>query len=104
MKIVIIAALAAAAWSAPVAAEGDRSQTVSHADLDLASDAGRSELNRRIGLAVRNACGSASDANLKGKNEVRRCRALTYKHISAQTEVAVAAARRPSSTLFASDR
>ena len=43
-------------------------------DLDLSSTAGVRELNRRLSAAARTVCGTASDADLEGKNEVRACR------------------------------
>lgn len=74
----------------------DRSAVVAHADLNLASEAGLAELERRIGLAVRQVCGAASDADLKGRNEVRRCRSRTRALVSASRGKAIAAARSPS--------
>ena len=46
---------------------------VQTADLDLRSDAGRRQLDRRLALAARDVCGTASDADLEGKNAVRNC-------------------------------
>jgi UrcA family protein len=54
---------------------------VSYGDLDLATHEGRRTLDRRIGIAVRSACGTASSADLVGKREVRRCRDATYAAI-----------------------
>ena len=44
------------------------------ADLDLSRDAGRRQLDLRLARAAREVCGTASDADLQGKNEVRQCR------------------------------
>ena len=48
------------------------------ADLDLGSSAGRHVLDHRLVQAVNHACGVASDADLAGSNEVRRCRKSTH--------------------------
>jgi len=45
------------------------------ADLDLNSVAGQRQLDHRLVQAVYEVCGSASDADLAGKNDVRACRA-----------------------------
>ena len=47
------------------------------ADLDLASEAGRRTLERRLANAAREVCGTASDADVEGKNAVRKCRDAT---------------------------
>ena len=65
----------APARSAPVAAGTDVVRVVATADLDLSSEAGRKALDRRIGRAVVELCGQASDADLVGLNAVRECRA-----------------------------
>ena len=79
----------------------NRSQRVAVGDLDLASEAGIRTLNRRIRYAAEAACGTASDADPAGKNEVRRCRIETAASVSAQRQQAIAAAR-PASTVLAS--
>ena len=38
------------------------------------SDAGQRQLDQRLAIAAREVCGTASDADLEGKNEVRQCR------------------------------
>ncbi len=93
MKILIpLATLAAALTSAPAFAQPAASapQVVHYADLDLSSAAGRRELDRRIGIAVREACGTASDADLHGRNLVQRCRVETRQAIAARRTAAVA--------------
>lgn len=82
--LLALSALAGALWALPAAAEPVSSQTtrvVSYGDLDLATHEGRRTLDRRIGIAVRSACGTASSADLVGKREVRRCRDATYAAI-----------------------
>ena len=45
------------------------------ADLDLSSEQGRRQLDKRLSQAAREVCGAASDVDLEGKNDVRACRA-----------------------------
>jgi UrcA family protein len=102
-----LAALAAAAFViVPTAAQepvsADRTVAVRHADLDLASRAGVAALDRRIQAAVREACGTASDADVRGKNQVQQCRADTLASVAAQRESAIA--RQASTLQLASQR
>jgi UrcA family protein len=94
MKIVLpLAALAAALSAGPAFAQpaGSAAQVVHYADLDLASAAGRRELDRRIGIAVREACGTASDADLHGRNLVQNCRVETRRAIAPRRTALLAA-------------
>ena len=50
------------------------SSTVETADLDLTTASGRRLLDLRLLHAVKQVCGEASDADLAGNNEIRRCR------------------------------
>ena len=45
-------------------------------DLDLSTQAGKRQLDRRLTIAAREVCGTASDFDLEGKNQVRECRDL----------------------------
>ena len=45
------------------------------ADLDLSTQAGQRALDHRLIEAARDVCGTASDVDLAGKNQVRACRA-----------------------------
>lgn len=74
--ILTLAALAAAATGAPALAQTASEQVVrvSYADLDLRSGAGRAALDRRIGQAVRDACGTISASDPRGANDAYRCR------------------------------
>lgn len=94
MKTIIpLAAFGALFLSAPAAAQTHEAQSrIVYEDLDLGSDRGVAELDRRIGTAVRSLCGSASDADPKGRNEVRRCREEARIAASAQRERAIGAA------------
>jgi UrcA family protein len=107
MKILLsIAAAAAALGAAPALARDSaptpRSQIVRYSDLNLSSVAGRQTLDRRIAVAVRQVCGQASDADIRGKNAVHRCRADTAKSVAARREAALASATSGASTRLAS--
>jgi len=77
LHIIIASALitSAAIKAAPAFAEQPEVATsyVRTADLDLQSDAGRRQLDHRLVTAAREVCGTASNVDLEGKNEVRRC-------------------------------
>jgi UrcA family protein len=78
--IALIAALitagvikAAPALAEPVGAQIYVSR-VQTSDLDLSSASGTRELHQRLALAAREVCGTATDADVAGKNDVRKCR------------------------------
>ena len=71
------------------------------ADLDLSRPAGVSTLDRRIAAAVRAACGTASDADLVGKNRVAKCRTDTVASVAAPRDRAIALAGRSTSIQLA---
>lgn len=100
MKILItLAALAAGTFVAPAFAQdaelGASPQVVSYADLDLGTARGVRTLDRRIDRAVRQACGWASDFDLAGQNDLRRCRKETIAQIAARRSLAIDGARQP---------
>ena len=66
--------------------------TVQTADLDLSSQAGQKALDHRLSQAVKEVCGTASDVDIAGKNEVRRCRVDTLANLSAERNQRIAAA------------
>jgi UrcA family protein len=79
LKIMAISALATAAVikAVPALAEPAPAQNVSivrTADLDLTTKAGRQALDHRLVVAAYEVCGTASDADLVGKNQARACR------------------------------
>ncbi len=96
MKVLIpFAALAALLPLVPAtAATPARSQTVSYRDLDLASASGRTTLERRIRQAAETVCGTASDFDLAGQSEVRRCRTDTVLAGRSEANAQIAAGRR----------
>jgi UrcA family protein len=65
---------AAPALAEPVSPEVNVA-LVHTADLDLSTDAGKRALDQRLVIAAREVCGTASDVDLHGKNQVRQCRA-----------------------------
>jgi len=64
------------------------------ADLDLTNDAGKRQLDRRLSIAAREVCGTASDFDLEGKNEVRECRDLVLANAREKGEALIAQNRR----------
>ena len=82
IRIIIASALltgaalkAVPALAEPAAAQDVNVSIVETADLDLSTSAGKRALDQRLVIAARDVCGSASDADLEGKNAVRDCRA-----------------------------
>jgi UrcA family protein len=102
-----LALIASAAVLAPAAGQATEPTTVTSivhtADLDLKSRDGLRELDRRIGRAAREVCGTVSDADLAGKNDVRQCRAETIAAAELQ-RAQLLAARFGSPILVASAR
>ena len=69
---------------------------VSHvrtADLDLSTATGQRVLHLRVARAAREVCGIASDVDLKGQNEVRRCREEAMAQASRASEASFAQAK-----------
>jgi UrcA family protein len=66
--------------------------TVQTADLDLSSSAGQRALDHRLSQAAKEVCGVASDADLEGKNDVRKCRAETLASVANERDQRIAAA------------
>lgn len=88
LRIILASFLATAAVIKAVPALAEPAQPnvnvsiVRTADLDLSTNAGRHQLEQRLVIASREVCGTASDFDLEGKNEVRACRdkVLTRAH------------------------
>jgi UrcA family protein len=64
------------------------------ADLDLSTATGRHQLDRRLSVAAREVCGTASDVDLEGKNDVRKCRDEVLARAGAQADALLAKAER----------
>lgn len=101
MKPIFFAALAAACLATPVFAQEGATRVVSSADLRLDRERDVRKLDRRISLAVREACGEASSFDVRGKNQVSRCRKRTTASVAAQRDQLVAAARVDAGTAVA---
>jgi UrcA family protein len=65
---------------------------VETSDLDLSSQSGQQALDRRLSQAVKEVCGTASDADVAGKNDVRRCRVETQAGLASERDQRIAAA------------
>ncbi|SKB29336.1 UrcA family protein [Sphingopyxis flava] len=99
-KLLILAAFTTVSFAQPATARPvfqPRSAIVTHSDLDLATEKGTKALERRIWRAVVFVCGTASDYDLEGRNEVRECRRETraIAVVEAERVVAHAARARP---------
>ena len=99
---VIKAAPALAETAAPASAVNV--SLVRTADLDLGSSAGKRKLDQRLANAAREVCGVASDADLEGKNDVRKCRDETIARAKAQREAVLAAAGRDATIAVTASR
>lgn len=104
MKKAIYIALAsalittAAIKAAPALAEAPASNVnvslVRTADLDLGSSDGQRKLDQRLANAAREVCGTASDVDIEGKNDVRKCRDETLAKARGERDAVLAAAER----------
>ena len=92
------AATPALAQSNPVA---QSRIVVRTADLDLSQSAGQRVLDRRIAIAVVEACGATSNIDPAGKNEIRRCRDETKAAVAANRDRLVELASKGKDIVFA---
>ncbi|MDQ3077393.1 MAG: UrcA family protein [Pseudomonadota bacterium] len=92
--------VASPSFAEPTASELSR-VVVRTADLDLSSAAGQRLLDVRLAKAVLAACGDASDYNLAGSNDVRRCRDDARAGIAADRGRLVALASRAAPIVIA---
>ena len=81
IRIILLSALitgaaikAVPAFAEPVVGNVNIS-VVNTGDLDLSTSAGKRALDQRLVIGAREVCGTASDVDLEGKNDVRQCRA-----------------------------
>ena len=99
---------AAAIKAAPALAEPVQPATnvsrVQTADLDLSSRSGQRALDARLAHAAREVCGTASDADLAGKNADRKCRADVLAKANDQRDHLLAVAGRGASIEVANAR
>jgi UrcA family protein len=64
------------------------------ADLDLSTARGQRALEQRLAQAAREVCGEASNVDVGGKNDVRKCRDATLAQARGQRDQLLAAANR----------
>lgn len=98
----LLSTLVATPAFAQSAAPAQNRVVVSTADLDLASATGQRALDRRLAHAVVEACGVASDVDLAGGNDIRRCRDETSAAIAADRDRLVQIASRGTNIVLAS--
>jgi UrcA family protein len=108
LKIILGSALVTAALikGVPALAETPTHTNVSvvrTADLDLSSQSGQRQLDRRLVIAAGEVCGDASDVDLKGLNDARRCRAEVLAAARTKAE-SILAARSDAAIVIASSR
>jgi UrcA family protein len=83
IALLFVAAVAAS----PLAAEPvSTSRAVQTADLDLSTAAGIRALDHRLTIAIVDASGGASDADLEGANAVRACRTEARARVTAERD------------------
>lgn len=92
MTKIFIATLLAFTATPALAEPVTVSTTVQVADLDLSSKAGQRSLDRRLSQAVIELCGTASDADPAGKNDVRKCQKETFARVTLERDQRIAAA------------
>ena len=97
----LISAFAATPALAEPAPPAESRIVVTTADLNLASAKGQTSLDRRLAIAVSQACGTASVVDLAGQNEVSRCRDETSARIAADRDRLVQLASRGGSIILA---
>lgn len=73
-------------------------------DLDLGSRDGQRKLDQRLANAAREVCGTASDVDLRGKNDVRKCRDETLAKANGQRDAVLAAGERGAFIAVAASR
>ena len=92
-KTLILAALAATSLVQPVFAEPvTQTVVVQHSDLDLQTAKGTKILQHRLWRAAVAVCGTTSDFDIGGKNDIRQCRRDTMRAASAEADLVIARA------------
>ena len=104
-KLLILAALAATASAQPALADpAPRTILVQHADLDLQTATGAKALQHRVWRAVVEVCGTTSEFDVAGQNDIRQCRRDTLEAASTMTNQVIAGATRSEPVRVASAR
>lgn len=73
-------------------------------DLNLGTTAGQRQLDQRIAHAAREVCGVASNVDIEGKNDVRKCRNETLAKAEVQKSSILAAAGRGATIAITASR
>ena len=92
MTKIFLAAMLAFTATPALAEHVIATSTVQTADLDLSSAKGQRALEQRLNQAVKEVCGTASDVDIAGKNEVRRCRVETLAIAASERDQRIARA------------
>ena len=88
----LIAALIAGCCSLPANAQPIRtSRSVSLVDINLSSEAGRADLDRRLQRAAYSVCGAKSSGDGIGNDRIDNCRAETLAKARRDVEMRMAA-------------
>lgn len=96
-KLLILAALFATPIGQPAFAQtaaANPTVVVQYSDLDLRTERGAKTLDRRIWRAAVTVCGTPSDFDVKGKNDIRECRRETRLLATSQADAVIASAAR----------
>lgn len=102
LTIFLLALLSSAVTITPViAAEPNATSIVRTADLDLGSAKGQRTLDRRLSIAIVEACGEASNVDLEGRNAVRTYRVEARAKVAAERDRLVELAQRGGATILA---
>lgn len=92
MRILTLCSLALLT-AVPAIAQPDVSvRRISYADLDLASNAGRTTLRHRVDHAISEVCGKTDPQTLADRPAASKCGRLAEESVSRQMTVAVAKA------------
>ena len=89
---------------APAPANGVNVSIVRTADLDLSTKSGQRQLDQRLSVAAREVCSVASDADLEGKNEVRKCRQDVLARAKSNRDALLAAGERGATIAISASR
>lgn len=91
-KIFLATLLAFAATPALAEPPASVSSIVQVADLNLSTEAGQRKLDRRLSQAAKEVCGTASNIDPAGQNDVRKCRKETLANLRDDRDQRIAAA------------
>lgn len=97
----MFSAFAATPALAQAAPSAEDRIVVRTADLDLGSATGKRTLDHRIAIAIVEACGSASNVDLEGRNAVRACRVEARAQAAAERDRLVVLANRGTDVILA---